>query len=110
VFVIVMGIVVSRLGVRVIAGFVVRTGMLLAAGLLMTVLARFLPARTIGVDGCGFGVTGPVEKLRQAVLTAKIKRLPIALGVKSGRFVHGHSADRVFDDGFRLFHGSFLPL
>jgi hypothetical protein len=39
------------------------------------------------------------------VVAAKVERLSLAFGVESGRFVHGHSADRVFGHGFRFFHG-----
>jgi len=48
---------------------------------------------------------GRGQKLFPAVVAAKVERLSIALGVESGCFVHGHSADGVFGHGFRFFHG-----
>ena len=50
------------------------------------------------------------QKLFPTVVAAKVERLSIAFGVKSGCFVHGHSADGIFGHGFRFFHGhvSFL--
>ena len=40
-----------------------------------------------------------------ALIAAKIVRFSIAFGVRSGCFVHGHSADGVFGGSFRVFHG-----
>jgi hypothetical protein len=56
------------------------------------------------------GTGGRGQKLLPAVVAAKVERLPIAFGVESGSFVHGHSADGVFGLGFRFIHGhvSFL--
>jgi hypothetical protein len=48
---------------------------------------------------------GRGQKLFPTVVAAKVERLSLAFGVESGRFVHGHSADRVFGHGFRFFHG-----
>jgi hypothetical protein len=43
---------------------------------------------------------GRGQKLLPTVVAAKVERLSIAFGVKSGCFVHGHSADKVFGHGF----------
>jgi len=43
----------------------------------------------LSAGGCG-------QKLLPTVVTAKIRRLSIAFGVKSGCFIHAHSADGVF--------------
>ncbi|MPN51199.1 hypothetical protein SDC9_198841 [bioreactor metagenome] len=51
------------------------------------------------------GTGGGGQKLLSAVVAAKVEHLSIALGVESGGFVHGHSADGVFGHGFRFFHG-----
>jgi len=51
------------------------------------------------------GAGGGGQKLLPAVVATKVERLAIALSVESGCFVHGHSADRVFGYGFRVFHG-----
>jgi hypothetical protein len=108
-----------RVRVRVSTGLVVATEVFVSAGLLVAVLVMFLAVTTIGMDGHGCGVLGTrgtlgevrrlsfAEKLSQAVLTAKVKRLSIAFGMESGRFVHGHFAYWVFDDGFRFFHCRF---
>jgi hypothetical protein len=50
------------------------------------------------------------QKLLPTMVTAKVERLSIAFGAKSGCFIHGHSADAVFGHGCRFFHGhvSFL--
>jgi hypothetical protein len=53
----------------------------------------------------GLSTGGRGQKLLPTVFAAKVERLSIAFGVESGCFVHGHSADRVFGDGFRFFHG-----
>ena len=44
------------------------------------------------------------------VIAAKVKSLSVAVGVESGCFVNGHSADRIFGHRFRFDHGcdSFL--
>lgn len=44
----------------------------------------------------GLGAGGRGQKLLPAVVAAKVERLSIALRLKSGGFVHGHSADGVF--------------
>jgi hypothetical protein len=43
---------------------------------------------------------GRGQKLLPTVVAAKVERFPIAVGVESGRFVHGHSADGVLGCGF----------
>jgi hypothetical protein len=52
----------------------------------------------------GLCASGGGQKLLPTVVTAKVKRLSIVFGVKSGGFVHGHSADGVFGHGFGFFH------
>ena len=64
----VIGIVVMCVRMRVSAGFVVRTGMFLVAGLFVTVLVMFVTATRIAVHGHGFAeriqrrIEGEVEK------------------------------------------------
>jgi hypothetical protein len=47
-----------------------------------------------GLDRRGLG-----QKFFPAMLAAKVKRLAAALGAEPGRFVHRHSANRVFGHG-----------
>jgi len=51
---------------------------------------------------CGTGGHG--QKLLPTVVAAKVERLSIAFDAESGCFVHGHSADGIFGNGFRFFH------
>ena len=72
----------------------------------MTVM--FVATTTIAGGGRGFSIaaaTRPLgavrrlslcQKLLPAMFAAKIKRLPVAFGAKSRRFVHRHAADGVF--------------
>jgi hypothetical protein len=48
---------------------------------------------------------GRGQKLLPTVVAAKVERLSLAFSVKSGCFIHGHSANGVFGHGFRVFHG-----
>jgi hypothetical protein len=52
------------------------------------------------------GARGLGQKLLSAAVGAKVVRLAIALSVDGGCFVHGHSADGIFNHGCRLVHGS----
>ena len=58
---------------------------------------EFLPSATTST-----GLSGRLSACRNrsesftAFLAAEIIRLPITFGVKSGLFIHGHAADRVF--------------
>jgi hypothetical protein len=56
------------------------------------------------------GAGGRGQKLLPAVVATKVEGLSVTFGVKSGAFVHGHSADGVFGHGFRFVHcfASFL--
>jgi hypothetical protein len=57
----------------------------------------------------GLSASGRGLKLLPTVVAAKVERLSSAVGVESGCFVNGHSADGVFGHGFRFFHGD-VPL
>lgn len=66
----------------------------------IAVTLMFVTAATIAVR---FGGHALRQKRFLAMLAAKIKRLSIAVSVESRRFVHRHSANRVFGHSFAFY-------
>jgi len=75
---------------------------------MMGMMVVILTAATIALSGRGFGFAAATrtlgemrglslgQKFLQAVVAAKVKRLSRAFSMGRTRFVHGHSANRVF--------------
>jgi hypothetical protein len=72
------------------------------------VMRVFLLATATSTVGLGSRVLR--QKLLPALFAAKVKRLTLAFGVVRRRFVHRHSADRIFGHGLVfLCRGRRLP-
>ena len=70
------------------------------AGLVRAALSTTATRGSLGLRPGGRG-----QKLLPTVVAAKVERFPIAFGVESGCFVHGHSADGILGHGLRFFRG-----
>jgi hypothetical protein len=81
-----------------------RTETRLVAAKILPAFAAFLSA-TASRLFLRLATGGRGQKLLPTSLAAKVERLSLSFGVESGCCVHGHSADGVFGDGFRFFHG-----
>ena len=95
-----MGMVVMLVTVGIVTRFPATAGMFLRTMrvFMAAVVDMFaFAAATIAVRCGGRALR---KELLPAVLAAKVKRLSLALGAESRRFIHCHSADRV---GFHRF-------
>ena len=90
-----MGMFVVRVGVGAGAWLAATTGMLLRTVLVFVAAVVGMFAFAAATTAVRFGRRALRKELLPAVLAAKVKRLSIALGTESLRFVHCHSADRV---------------
>ena len=98
VLVTVMGMVVMRVSVG--ACLAATTGMFFRSVLVFVAAVVSMFAFAAATIAVRFGGRALRKELLPAVLAAKVKRLALALGMESRRFIHRHSADWVFGHGF----------